>query len=229
LVILHRLGGIRTKKDCLISYVNLPNEYAAVRKLAAEEYKPLLRMISSVLDNVSWDLHVEVVPPTGLLTELFTIKGSGTFIKKGPRILQSRIEGIDKNRLKKLLESSFGKKLNDNYLGNSKDLLFFVEENYRGCAVVKRFNGISYIDKLAVLPEAQGEGIAKDIIISTMNYCHKIFWRANPENHINEWYFKLCSGVQKESKWHIYWSNLSLPEIREAINYALEKPADFIS
>ncbi len=228
LIFLNRLGGVRTGKDELLSYINLPHEYGRVSKIVAAEYKGLLKAASDILAAADWKLHVEIVPPNGLLTELFTVKGSGTFVKKGPRIVKLGGSGVDKGKIKKLLEGSFGKKLGGSYFGSSNEAIFFVEENYNGVAVVNKTGGIYYIDKLAVLSEAQGEGLARDLITAVMNSCRKVFWRAKPENHINDWYFRLCSGMQKVGSWFVYWSNLSIKELETAIKYAAEKPADFV-
>ncbi len=225
LMFLNKSGGVKTQKGELLSYINLPNEYETVRKTAAAEYHDVLKMASDMLAEADWKLHIEIVPPNGLLTELFTIKGSGTFVKKGPKIMRLSSGTANKEKMRKVLEESFGKKLKGSYFSSGN--AYFVEENYNGVAVVKEANGMHYIDKIAVLPEVQGEGLARDLITSVMGSCHKVFWRANPENHINEWYFKLCTGMQKISSWHVYWSNLNAEEIKGAIKYAAEKPADF--
>ncbi|MBI3036855.1 hypothetical protein HYY73_03850 [Candidatus Woesearchaeota archaeon] len=229
LVLLNKFGGVRTEKDELLSYINLPNEYDKVSEIAAAEYRPLLKTASEALAAADWKLHVEIVSPTGLLTELFTIKGSGTFIKKGPKVVKLNGSKADKSKIVQLLEKSFGKKLGSSYFGSSNKTMFFVEENYNGIAVVNKICDTYYIDKLAVLPEVQGEGLARDIITAVINSCGKIFWRAKPENHINDWYFRLCSGMQKAGDWFVYWSGLDTDEIKEAILYASEKPADFVS
>ncbi|MBI2549704.1 hypothetical protein HYV83_00800 [Candidatus Woesearchaeota archaeon] len=229
LIFLNRFGGVRTGKDELLSYINLPHEYGGVSKIVAAEYKDLLKTASDILAAADWKLHIEIVPPNGLLTELFTIKGSGTFVKKGPKIVKQGGSEVDKGKIKRLLEGSFGKKLGGSYFGSSNEAIFFVEENYNGIAVVNKIGGICYIDKLAVLPEVQGEGLARDLITAVMNSCGKVFWRAKPENHINEWYFRLCTGMQKAGNWFVYWSGLDTDEIKEAILYASEKPADFVS
>lgn len=232
LIFLNRFGGVRTEKDDLLSYINLPHEYGMVSKIAAEEYKDVLKTASDALTAADWKLHIEIVPPNGLLTELFTVKGSGTFVKKGPKIVRLGGSDVDKEKLKQLLEKSFGKKLSGSYLataGKEEKTIYFVEENYNGIAVINKIDGICYIDKLAVLPEVQGEGLARDLITAVMNSCRKVFWRARPENHINDWYFRLCSGMQKVGSWFVYWSNLNINEIKTAVNYAAEKPADFVS
>ncbi len=248
LIMLNKFGGVRTEKDELLSYINLPDEYDKVSEIAAAEYRPMLKTASEALTSADWKLHVEIVPPNGLLTELFTVKGSGTFIKKGPKIVKLNSGKADKSKIVQLLENSFGKKLSSGYLDSvdsaneTGKILLFAEEKYTGSAIVNKVNGIYYIDKLAVLPEVQGEGLARDLITAVMNSCKKIFWRAKPENHINEWYFRLCSGMQKVSNkgtaaplstlgnsWYVYWSNLDIDEVGEAVKYASEKPADFVS
>ena len=229
LVFLNKFGGVRTEKGELLSYINLPHEYEKVSKAIAEDYKQILQAASQTMAGATWNLNIEIVPPDGLLNELFTIKGSGTFIKKGPRILKLGASKVNKAKIKKVLEQCFGKKLSKNYLKNESGVTFFVEENYKGIAVVNSINGIHYLDKLAVLPELQGEGLARDIITSVMNNCKKVFWRSRPENQINDWYLRLCSGMQKMSKWYVYWSNLNFEEINQAVRYASKKPSDFVS
>ena len=100
----------------------------------------------------------------------------------------------------------------------------FYEENYKGCAVVKDFGEVDYLDKFSVRPEAQGEGIGADLWDVMIRRCGKLFWRSNPRNPINAWYMERCDGMRKFGKWWVFWLDLSENEIRRACRHALALP-----
>ena len=83
-----------------------------------------------------------------------------------------------------------------------------------------------YLTKFAVDREAQGEGIGSDLWGRLVSEHPTFFWRARPSNPIDAWYTKQCDGLARFPDWHVYWKNLPLLSIPEAIEYALAQPID---
>ncbi len=101
-----------------------------------------------------------------------------------------------------------------------------MEEAYRGCAILVDAPLGAYLTKFAVSPEAQGEGIARDLWEALSADAPVVFWRARPANPIGEWYAKLCDGLARVPGWIVYWKGLAPDAIPEAIAWAVAQPVD---
>ena len=105
---------------------------------------------------------VSITRPAELAKELFTHKGSGTLIRRGEKVLSfTSWDGIDRARLRGLIESSFGRTLVDDYFERTTPFRVYVSENYRTAVILTVAEGLTYLDKFAVLDEAQGEGLGR--------------------------------------------------------------------
>ncbi|MBI5368284.1 MAG: acetylglutamate kinase [Planctomycetes bacterium] len=223
LILITEEGGVRDGAGKLISFINLEREFERLVSSGVITGGMLLKVreIKSILDEMKGRLTVTICSARNLVKELFTVKGSGTFLKRGARIRELRsYDDVNLTRLKNLVESSFHKKLARGYFRKPLRWLF-LEENYKGAAFVRRVGGKYYLDKFAVRREAQGEGVGSDLWDVMLQRCKKLFWRARPDNPINGWYFAEAHGVRKFAKWYVFWINLSDGEIRRAIRYAL--------
>jgi acetylglutamate kinase len=219
-----------------ISLVNLAVDYE--RLLSAKGYLSrrhgtLLRQVKALLDETPQRMSVAVVNPLQLLRELFTISGAGTLIRKGSRIeSHASLAEIDRSRLRGLLESAFGRPMNEGAIGPGGRLeaetdRIYVEENYLGAALLAQTPVGVYLSKFAVERRAQGEGIGTDLW-SVLVYNHpSFFWRARPTNPITPWYAKQCDGLSRFPDWHVFWRGLPPAKIQPAIEYALAAPVDF--
>ena len=129
-------------------------------------------------------MFVAVTSPLLLLPELFTIRGAGTLIKRGSPILVKRgFADLDQARVASLLQSSFGRDLTPGFF--DRDIArVYVEENYRGAALVRETPLGAYLCKLAVEREAQGEGLGRDLWQLVVSDYKSLFWRARPDNAI---------------------------------------------
>ncbi len=214
-----------------ISVVNLGTDYERLLGSAAltRRHASLLRHGKNLIDMTPHRLTATVVNPLQLLRELFTVNGAGTLIRKGSRIeSHTGFASLDHERLRALIESAFGRLLNDGVLKREEERIF-VEENYLGAAVLSRTPVGIYLNKFAVNRQAQGEGIGGDLwSVMTRDY-PSFFWRARPTNPINSWYLKNCDGVARLTDWHVYWRGLRVEQIEPAIRHALAAPVDFAS
>jgi len=76
--------------------------------------------------------------PLNLLAELFTTKGSGTMLRRAaPIMVVPTLARTDKARLKTSIEEAFSKPIKPLFL-RSKIYKGFIEENYRGGAILPR-------------------------------------------------------------------------------------------
>src|SRR4030095_4554254 len=63
----------------------------------------------------------------------------------------------EKERVRVLLERSFGKPLASDYFESPMENVL-LERGYRAIAIIKRLEGTPYLDKVAVSPAARGHG-----------------------------------------------------------------------
>ncbi|MEO6950697.1 MAG: hypothetical protein ABI321_02710 [Polyangia bacterium] len=228
LIFLHRPGGLR-QGGTLIPNVDLTNEYDALwqsKELSRKERAMLAQSRQLVLNTVAHKLLVTIGSPLDLLRELFTVKGAGTLLRRGAVIqLHQRFEGVDRDRLRALLTSAFGRPPDDGFFEREPSAVY-LEENYRGAAVLKQTPLGAYLTKFAVGNEAQGEGIGSDLWRRLVNEQPTFFWRARPANPIAAWYTKQADGMVRTPDWLIFWKGLDPMLIPSAISYTLMQPID---
>jgi len=229
IIFLSTSSGLEREGTPRISVVNLAVDYERLLQSPTLErrHASLLRHAKRLLDDIPHRASVSVVNPLQLLRELFTINGAGTLIRKGSRIEGRRsLAGIDLVRLRQLIESAFGRLLNDDALTRDVERLY-LEENYLGVAMLTQTPVGAYLTKFAVDRQAQGEGIGGDVwSVMTRDY-PSFFWRARPQNPITPWYTRQADGVVRFPEWHVFWRGLAVEQIEPAIRYALGAPVDF--
>jgi hypothetical protein len=188
----------------------------------------LVRQIKRLLDQTPLSLTgVTVVNPLQFLRELFTVNGAGTLIRRGSRIdVRQGWDAVDPPRLRALFESAFGRTIREDFF-SSPITRTFVEENYRGAAIVSETPVAPYLTKFAVERQAQGEGLGSEIWSLVTRDYPAFFWRSRPENAITAWYVKQCDGLARFPQWHVFWRGLPIETIDPAIRYALASASDF--
>jgi acetylglutamate kinase len=138
-----------------VSLVNLRTDAELLlgERLLRREDAELLEHVAGFLREVEpRSPLVSITSPLSLLTELFTVRGAGTLVKRGSAI--QRLESYaqaDLKRLEALLEASFGHELRDE-LFSRPPLALFLEEEYRGAAIVEPTEVAPYLSKFAVEP-----------------------------------------------------------------------------
>jgi NAT, N-acetyltransferase, of N-acetylglutamate synthase len=188
----------------------------------------LLRQVKQLLERVPHRLSATVVNPLALLRELFTVNGAGTLIRKGSRIeTRTGWDGVDQTRLRALFASAFGRTVGDGLFAR-KVSRTFVEESYRGAAVIEETPVAPYLTKFAVERQAQGEGLGGEIWSLVTRDYPAFFWRSRPENAITAWYAKQCDGLARFPGWHVFWRGLPIETIDPVVRAALAAPSDFV-
>jgi ribosomal protein S18 acetylase RimI-like enzyme len=226
LIFLHRPGGLRQAGE-LLPLVNLTTDFAALsqsKELSRKE-RALVDESRQLIERTPQRLSIAITSPLNLFRELFTIKGAGTLLRRGALIERKRFAELDRERLRALLTRSFGRPPVDDFFG--RDIAWgYVEEGYRGAALVHETPLGAYLGKFAVDAEAQGEGIGRDLWTALAADYARIFWRARPANPISAWYTKLCDGLMRFPDWHIYWRGLPSTDVAAAVEWALTQPVD---
>ena len=208
IIFLTRTGGLLDETGCLISSINLSTDYDDLmqRQWLHGGMKLKIQQIKEMLDALPQASSVSITKPDCLAKELFTHKGSGTLLRRGERVrIATHWDALDLERLRQLIESSFGRRLVDTYFAQTVLRCAYVSENYRAAIIVSDANGEAYLDKFAVLDEAQGEGLGHAVWSVMREQISRLFWRSRHGNYINQFYSAESDGCIKQHKWLVYW------------------------
>jgi bifunctional N-acetylglutamate synthase/kinase len=189
--------------------------------------KKKLEEAKAILDALPRSSSVAIASPENLARELFTHKGAGTIIRAGERVRRyESLDGIDRDRLRALLEDSFGRKLHLDYFDKKPFFRVYLADSYRAVAILTLEEGIPYLDKFAVTSDAQGDGIGASLWQHMAADNRQLFWRARLDNEVNPWYFARATGTHKTDKWIVFWSGLQdFDVIQRCVDRALAMPA----
>ncbi|HSG07518.1 MAG TPA: hypothetical protein VLA36_04120 [Longimicrobiales bacterium] len=159
--------------------------------------------------------------------ELFTHRGSGTLVRRDEEIRASDAwDHVDAQRLRALIESSFGRRLTPDYFETVRPARVYVSEHYRAAIVLVQEGGLVYMDKFAVSEDAQGEGLGRAMWEVMRDENPRLFWRSRRGNAINEFYFANATGARKDGDWTVFWCGLTdWDDIHSAVEHALGRPA----
>lgn len=210
-ILLTETGGILDENGEIIPFTNLSkDDYSHIKGGMLLKVKEIEQFLK---DNP--ECAVVITSAKNLLKEIFTIKGSGTFIKYYH--IHSTKTDFDTAKLKDLLETSFDKKLVDDYF--DKEIVeVFYEDNYEGAAIIKNIDGIDYLDKFAVTKFRQGSGLGKSLWTEVLKKHASLIWRASRDNTIKSFYEKNADGMIKKNEWTIFWKNIDDDKLIQIVN-----------
>ncbi|NUN48425.1 MAG: acetylglutamate kinase [Candidatus Brocadiae bacterium] len=223
-------GGVRDPEGRIIPFINLTTDLGPMieRGDVSGGMALKLREIKQLLEDLPTTMFVTITSPHSLIKELFTVKGSGTFIKLGSEIeIHNSWRGVNRDRVRSLVEASFGRKLVRDYFKRPVTSIL-LDPKYRAIAIMRKVAGMDYLDKFAVRREAQGEGLGRDIWLAMLQKYPKIFWRSRAGNPINTWYFEQSTGARKFPDWTVFWIGMDDVRIRAAIRAALALPPTLV-
>ncbi|WP_196778802.1 acetylglutamate kinase [Lysobacter silvisoli] len=225
IVFLTGTGGLLDDNGRVIDSINLSTEYEHLiqQPWINGGMKVKIEQIKDLLDKLPLTSSVSITKPAELAKELFTHKGSGTLVRRGERVLQaSRWDELDLTRLRGLIDSAFGRKLVDGYFENTKLKRAYVSENYRAAIVlIEADDGRTYLDKFAVLDDAQGEGLGRAVWQVMREQNPSVFWRSRHGNPVNPFYYSESDGCLKQEKWKVFWYGMGgFDEIAACVDYA---------
>lgn len=148
--------------------------------------KVKIEQIKHLLDRLPLESSVSITRPADLAKELFTHKGSGTLVRRGERVRRvTAWKDLDLLRLQHLIESSFGRALVPDYFEKTPLLRAYVSENYRAAVILTDVGDVPYLDKFAVLDDAQGEGLGRAVWSVMREETPQLFWRSRHNNPAN--------------------------------------------
>ncbi|WP_082582974.1 acetylglutamate kinase [Frateuria sp. Soil773] len=208
IVFLTGTGGLLDGQGKVIDSINLSTEF---EHLMAQPWinggmRLKIEQIADLLADLPLTSSVSITRPSELAKELFTHKGSGTLVRRGEKVLAfDSWEGIDLARMRGLIESSFGRTLVPDYFERTRPHRIYVSENYRAAMILTREDGLTYLDKFAVLDEAQGEGLGRAVWLVMREQNPQLFWRSRHGNNVNPFYDAECDGCLKQPRWKVYW------------------------
>jgi len=212
IVFLTGTGGLLDGSGKVIDSINLSTEY---EHLMAQPWvgggmRLKLEQIADLLRDLPSASSVSITRPAELAKELFTHKGSGTLVRRGERVLRFESwEGIDKDRMRALIDSSFTPRhLVADYFERTLPCRVYVSENYRTAMILTMEDGLPYLDKFAVLEEAQGEGLGRAVWQVMRAENPRLFWRSRHGNRINAFYHEQSDGCFKEGGFKVFWYGL---------------------
>ena len=208
IIFLTGTGGLLDDKGAVIDSINLSTEYD---ELMAQPWinggmRVKIEQIKDLLDKLPLTSSVSITKPAELAKELFTHRGSGTLVRRGERVLRfDSWQGVDLQRMRELIESSFGRKLVADYFEKNVPYRIYISENYRTALILNREEGFAYLDKFAVLDDAQGEGLGRAVWHVMREENPQLFWRSRHNNQVNIFYYAESDGCYKQEKWKVFW------------------------
>lgn len=234
IVFLTGTGGLLDDDGNVIDSINLSTEYDT---LMAQPWinggmRVKIEQIKQLLDALPLSSSVSITRPGELAKELFTHKGSGTLVRRGERVFQTTSwDEIDRDRLRGLIDSAFGRTLVADYFERTRLHRAYVSENYRAAVILTEEDGIPYLDKFAVLDEAQGEGLGRAVWQLMREAQPRLFWRSRHGNPVNAFYDAEADGCVKQDQWRTYWYGLGdldgdgAATIRACLQHCRQRPA----
>lgn len=229
IILLNPAGGLFDRNDQMIRAINIREDFEPViAELPDDDKRARVRAIADVLRDLPSTTSVSITSPDHVARELFTHRGAGTLIRLGEQIqTHADFSTIDLVRLERLIEQSFGRALDDTYFTTRRPSAIYLAESYRGTAILTQDadTPIPYLDKFAVTPEAQGDGIGSSIWRRMLRDHPAIFWRSRVNNPINSWYAQQADGMYKSSVWSVFWLGIdNFATIQDCVRRAVSLP-----
>ncbi len=232
IIFLTSVGGILDADERLIPSINLSTDF---ERLMAENWlhsgmRVKLQQVNDMLRQLPLDSSVSITRPGLLAKELFTHRGSGTLVRLGEKIItHSSWDSVDAGRLRELLEVSFNKTLVGDYFSRTSLSVAYISEAYRAAAVITRGESADYLDKYAVTEKAQGEGLGGAVWRTIREHHPVLYWRARPDNAVNNFYFRQADGFIRQAGWLVFWYGVEdLNRIGELVARAAAAPASML-
>lgn len=232
IVFLTGTGGLLDDKGEVIDSINLSTEF---EHLMAQPWinggmRLKIEQIADLLSGLPLTSSVSITRPSELAKELFTHKGSGTLVRRGEKVLRFESwAGVDKARMRELIESSFGRRLVDDYFERTQAFRIYVSENYRAAMILTMEGKLPYLDKFAVLDDAQGEGLGRAVWQVMREENPSLFWRSRNGNPVNHFYYAESDGCMKQPRWKVFWYGLDdMETIARCVDHCAQRQATLV-
>lgn len=207
IIFLTPTGGLLDESGRVISAISLRSDfdYLLAQSWVHSGMRLKLQQVAQILEALPDSASVSITSVENLARELFTHRGAGTLIRKGERILElNRFDADERTRAAGLLEQSFGRELKPGYFGRLERELevVLVSESFGAMAIVLRgVDGIPYLDKFAVTPEAQGAGLGAAVWQALIHRFPQLYWRSRVDNPVTQWYYEQADASITRDRW----------------------------
>ncbi len=205
IIFLTTTGGLLDESGRVISAISLRTDFVHLSSQPWVHSGMLLKLqqIDQILAKLPDSASVSVTSVENLARELFTHRGAGTLIRKGEAIIDLEEFGEHtRERATTLLEQSFGRQLKSGYFDSLELECVLSSESFGAMAIVlKGVDGIPYLDKFAVTPEAQGAGLGAAVWQVLVNRCPQLYWRSRIDNPVTQWYYEQADASYTQDRW----------------------------
>ena len=222
IIFLTGTGGLLDEHGKVIDSINLSSEYEHLleQPWINGGMRVKIEQIKNLLDALPLTSSVSITRPADLAKELFTHTGSGTLVRRGENVLRAvSWHELNLPNLRDLIQSSFRRTLAEDYFERTQLLRAYVSENYRAAVILTDENGLTYLDKFAVLDDAQGEGLGRAVWQLMRDETPQLFWRSRHNNAVNSFYYAEADGCYKLDTWTAFWCGIfDFPDIERCVD-----------
>ena len=208
IIFLSPTGGLLNENQKIISAINLETDYQ--RLLNSDWVHSGMRLkliqIAELLQQLPPSTSVSITSAKNLTRELFTHRGAGTLIRRGEGFaVENDITGLRQSELKALIEVCFQRRLDDRWFSEINLSSLIWAGSGRAAAVIDQgCQGIAYMDKFAVTPTAQGEGLGAALWKQICQRYSKLYWRSRANNPVNSWYNRQADFRIRAGDWQVF-------------------------
>jgi len=208
IIFLTPTGGLLDRDGRVISAISLDNDYESLMKepWVHSGMRLKLQQINELLSRLDRSASVSITSADQLTRELFTYRGAGTLIRRGEQV--HVFETPDASVMSDVahrVEQSFGRTLRSEWAESLGQPLVLLSESKRAAAVVvEGADGVPYLDKFVVTPDAQGEGLGAALWQVLRARFPAMYWRARTSNSVLNWYFQQAGTTDRRDGWVVF-------------------------
>lgn len=229
IVFLTPTGGLLNSEGRIISAISLSTDYE--RLMEAEWVHSGMRLkleqIKSLLDDLPASSSLSITSADRLTRELFTHTGSGTLVRQGEGFtVREKPRPDDLSDIAELIEQCFEQELLPTVWKALDIDACIVSDTKRAAAIVCiGQDGVAYLDKFAVTPQARGEGLGAALWNQLKLRYPQLYWRARQDNPINPWYQRKAEFSLHRTPWRIFSYGIeSFEQIGRLVEDARSRP-----
>jgi acetylglutamate kinase len=201
-------GGLLDRNGRVISAISLDNDYESLMEepWVHSGMRLKLKQINDMLSGLDRNASVSITSADQLTRELFTYRGAGTLVRRGEQVqVYENASGEILDQVAQRVEKSFGRKLRSDWGTSLHQPLVLLSESSRAAAVVvEGQDGVPYLDKFIVTPDAQGEGLGAAMWQVLRARYSQMYWRAKTSNPVAGWYFQQSDSSFRKDEWVVF-------------------------
>lgn len=208
IIFLTPTGGLLDEEGRIVSAISLTEDFEGLMAQSWVHSGMALKLaqIRDMLEPLPRSASVSITSAEKLTRELFTHTGAGTLVRKGEAIEWFDTVPDDRREsLEALVEQSFGRELDPSWLDDRPVRGLLMAESRRAAALIlDGLDGVPYLDKIVVTPEARGEGLGAALWQALRSRAPAMYWRARVSNPIAGWYFQQAGTTHRRDHWIVY-------------------------